>query len=560
MIPRADSDHPIDKIRFGLMVAIGGEDASETIQAIEQQLEVGHREIDEVPKRAEALGEEFVKVTEEARANLLTQLESYLDWLEKAKEALETNDTAEMMEVHEASSDILPQLNAALDLYTRQYSSFGPYLSPVANMLARILAAVHAGEAPKMSWRQYAEFYAKDYEDKIDTVGEIELPGRTEYKKACSVIVDTLDPWERELPDSVEAIQEELATVDVAARLAGLFESEIAAAANATQGIPSTNVMIDYLSGFASDMLSLEFVSSALDDYADLMDKYAETFENNASVPTDSALIQEEIPRTLDALDEHFAVIEEMTENIAELDKEKAEDWAKRLSTTADPLVESAEVYATAAQHQHHIACPSCARSNPPENRNCEACGEILPRPEDTGAIQSSTFSVLAGPTLEENQGLEMTENIARLFQSCDDVNDGVITPDEFAAELQRASLGLKDFAEELDGIAETAMDKDNFTEEQWEVWESQHMPYLEDIAATFVMGLNEAEAGLASMKMFLEEPDDAHLVEGIRLVWQGLSGVNRGRLSMETYTKMLEDVIGEAIDEGLISTEAEEG
>ena len=37
MIPRADSDHPIDKIRFGLMVAIGGEDATETLEEIEKQ-------------------------------------------------------------------------------------------------------------------------------------------------------------------------------------------------------------------------------------------------------------------------------------------------------------------------------------------------------------------------------------------------------------------------------------------------------------------------------------------------------------------------------------------
>jgi hypothetical protein len=558
MIPRADSDHPIDKIRFGLMVAIGGEDASETLGAIENQLEVARRELEEVPKRAEALGEEFLKGSEKSRTELLSQLESYLTWLETAKVALEQQDTAEIMSVHEASQDILPKLNTAMNTYALHYSSYGPYGSPPANMLARILQAVHAGETPKMAWRQYCEFYAKTYEDRIDTVGEIELPGRTEYKKFCHIIVDQLDAWEPELPESVEAINEDLIIIDQAARFASLFEAEVSTAQNGSTGIPSTNVMIDFLSGFAAEILSKEIISSALDDYADLMDKYAETFENSASRPTDSALVQEEIPRTLDALDEHFAVIEEMTEGLAELDKDKAKEWAERLKKTADPLAESAEVYATAAKHEHHIACPSCARSNPPENRNCEACGETLPRPEDTGAVQSSTFSVLAGPALEENQQLEMTENIARLFQACDDVNDGVISPDDFAAELQRAALGLKEFAEELDGIAATAMDEDNFTPEQWEVWQSQHLPYLEDIAATFVGGMKEAEEGLQSMELFLTEPDDQNLVEGIRLVWQGLSAVNRGRLSMATYTKMLEDVIGEAMDEGLISAEAD--
>jgi len=558
MIPRADSDHPIDKIRFGLMVAIGGEDATETLEEIEKQEQVARRELEEVPQRAEARGEEFVEGSKEVRAELLKQLGSYLAWLESAKEALQQHDTGRLMEIHEASQDILPGLNAALDAYARVFSTYGPYGSPPANMMFQIMAAIHAGQAPKFTWGEYCEFYAKTYEEKAETVGEIELPGRTNYKKSCHTIIDLMDGWMKDIPESAEAAHETLLEIDLSARLAGLFEMEVSAAKAGPTGIPSTNVMLDYLNGYLADMIPGEIVASVMDDYADLMDRYAENFENSASRPTDSALVQEEIPRTLDALDEHFAVIEDMSESIGELDKEKAKEWMERLKSTAEPLEESAQVYATAAQHEHNIACPGCARSNPPENRHCEACGEVLPRPEDTGALQSSTFSVLAGPTLEENQQMPMTENVARLFQACDDVNDGVITPQEFGAEIQRAALGLKEFAEELDGVAAIAMDEENFTPEQWETWQTHHMPYLEDIAATYVGGLKEAEEGLQSMEEFLSDPNDEHLVEGIRLVWQGLSAVHRGRLSMETYTKMLQDVVQESVDEGLISTEAE--
>lgn len=444
MIPRADSDHPIDKIRFGLMVAIGGEDATETLEEIEKQEQVARRELEEVPQRAEARGEEFVEGSKEVRAELLKQLGSYLAWLESAKEALQQHDTGRLMEIHEASQDILPGLNAALDAYARVFSTYGPYGSPPANMMFQIMAAIHAGQAPKFTWGEYCEFYAKTYEEKAETVGEIELPGRTNYKKSCHTIIDLMDGWMKDIPESAEAAHETLLEIDLSARLAGLFEMEVSAAKAGPTGIPSTNVMLDYLNGYLADMIPGEIVASVMDDYADLMDRYAENFENSASRPTDSALVQEEIPRTLDALDEHFAVIEDMSESIGELDKEKAKEWMERLKSTAEPLEESAQVYATAAQHEHNIACPGCARSNPPENRHCEACGEVLPRPEDTGALQSSTFSVLAGPTLEENQQMPMTENVARLFQACDDVNDGVITPQEFGAEIQRAALGLK--------------------------------------------------------------------------------------------------------------------
>ena len=74
MIPRADSDHPIDKIRFGLMVAIGGEDATETLEEIQRQEHVARRELEEVPQRAAARGEEFLKGSEEVRTELLSQL------------------------------------------------------------------------------------------------------------------------------------------------------------------------------------------------------------------------------------------------------------------------------------------------------------------------------------------------------------------------------------------------------------------------------------------------------------------------------------------------------
>ena len=459
MIPRADSDHPIDKIRFGLMVAIGGEDASETVEQIAQQEQVAHRELEEVPQRAAARGDDFLEFSKESRATLLTQLETYLNWLTRAKQALEEQDSGELMQVYETSQEILPELNDALDAYSRDFSSFGPYKTPPANTLARILEGVHAGQAPKQAWKEYCSFYANYYAEKIETIGEIELPGRTNFKTSCQTLVTLLNSLEQNLPANLEAAGDSLSKLDTAACSAGLFELEVGSAQNGPTGIPATNVMIDYLKGWLAEALSKETLAGVVDDYADLMDRYAESFEDSASRPVDSALVQEEIPRTLDALDEHYAVIEDMTDGLGELDKEKANGWIDRLKSTAEPLEESADVYSTAARHQHHISCPSCSRSNPPENRNCEACGEVLPRPEDTGAVQSSTFSVLSGPILEENQQLEMTENIARLFQACDDVNDGVISPAEYSAELQRAALGLKEFSDELDGIAASALE-----------------------------------------------------------------------------------------------------
>ena len=116
------------------------------------------------------------------------------------------------------------------------------------------------------------------------------------------------------------------------------------------------------------------------------------------------------------------------------------------------------------------------------------------------------------------------------------------------------ASAGLKEFTEELDGLAATALDETNFTPEQMEYWQQTHLPYLEEVAVTFQAGIDETQAGLQTMEQYLADPNEIHLIEGIRITWQGLNTIHRARLSMETYDKMLNDVMEEAREEGLLT------
>jgi tetratricopeptide (TPR) repeat protein len=556
MIPRQDSDHPIDKIRFGLMVAIGGEDSSDTLELLKDQERIARRELKEVPERAEARGQEFLDYSAESRTSLLTQLESYLSWLTKAKTALEQHDSSETVKAYEASQEILPKLNAAMDGYSNDFSSFGPFKSKPANTMLRMAQGIESGEVPNAAWGQYCRYFGDGIASKVESLTNLDLPGRTFLQESYDASIDRLEELNQALPASAASVTPQIALLDVAYHRAESLENRMAKAVKGgPTNIPATNALLAILDN-GVDALGQDAILSVVEDYGELMDAYTETFEEAASRPTDSALIQEEIPRTLDTLDSHYAAIEELGEAIENSEFDKLPELIARLTTTAGQLEESNEVFETAAQHQANITCPSCARPNPPENRNCEACGEILPRPEDAGATSSSTFSVLSGPALEENQQLEMTENVARLFQACDDVNDGVITPEQFANELEFASAGLKEFVEELDGLVATALDEDNFTPEQMEVWKSTHLPYLEEVAVTYQAGIEEVQQGLVTMELFLTDPNRMHLVEGIRLSWQGLSAIHRARLSMQTYLNMLEDVMQEARDEGLITGE----
>lgn len=149
-----------------------------------------------------------------------------------------------------------------------------------------------------------------------------------------------------------------------------------------------------------------------------------------------------------------------------------------------------------------------------------------------------------------------MTDNVARLFDACDAIAVGNITDAQFLAEVNRARAGLKEFASELDEVAEMLMDRSSFTDEQWAVWETQHLPHLEDVAQGFLHGMAEAQEGLDKMALFLDDPNDQHLVRGVRQTWEGLGVIHRASLSMQTYSKMLDDVMSEAKADGLITAE----
>lgn len=64
--------------------------------------------------------------------------------------------------------------------------------------------------------------------------------------------------------------------------------------------------------------------------------------------------------------------------------------------------------------------------------------------PTEAGSGASSTFNLLTGPALEETQEMPMTENVARLFNACDDVHDGKITMEQFQTVLTDSLMGLK--------------------------------------------------------------------------------------------------------------------
>jgi hypothetical protein len=544
MLSRQDSDHPLDQIRFGLMVAIGGEDPRKTLAIIAEQEETVARELREVPQRAEALGEEFVSASVGPREGLLKKLEDYASWLRRARESLQSNDTSTTMLLHEQSQELLPELTVALDAYAKAYASFGPFRSALCNTLWRLVGGINEQQLEKQTWSQYCEYYQNELAAKLQTLAELDLPGRTPLLTGYGESLAAVQGLLKKVPTSQEAVQSTLEALDEQYAPTEVLEGVIAKASEqGPTAIPATNVLLKVV-GEARAELGDALVLAVLDDYNETVEGYLETFERAVARPTHSDLIREEIPRTLDTIDGHFMLIEDLNDSLENSELEELDSLLKKIAESANKLIESREVYEVAALHHSHKACPSCSRSNPPENTHCEACGETLPQVDKTARRPSSTFSLMSGPISEETRQAEMTENVARLFQACDDVHDGKITTDQFTQELHRAATALAEFVEEYENQVNIALDESLFSPEEWETWRTQHLPYLEDLAISYYAGIEDLRMGLVSMETFLTEPDRAHLVEGIRLYWQGIQAIHRGKLGMVSHAKLLNDFI----------------
>lgn len=557
MFVRSDSDNPIDKIAAGLMVAIGGEPVDEILELIGQQQKVVERELAAVPARAEGRGPDFVAKARPQLDTLLAALKEYGAWLNSAQESLQSGDTSGCVQAYEASHNVLPALNEAAEQYSKVFANFGPYQSMPANGMDRLADGIISGEVQAPAWQEMLTYYSNGIQQMLERAQQSNLPGRAVLIDSYRAAIKELNAMGGLDPTAKASLSANLSALDGHFHEGERLEAIMAQADSGPTAIPATNILLALLGKYRAGELDKDLLDGVVDEYGEFMDNFSETFEESVSKPIDSVLVQEEIPRTLNTLDAHYAAVEELIAALEGEEKDGLDQVAESLISTAQKIEESRNVYLTASQHESQILCTACSRANPPENRLCEACGEKLPRSSEASSLASSTFSVMASQqVLEENQQLVMTENVARLFDACDAVADGNMTHEAFLGEVRRAQAGLKEFAQELDELADSLMDRSSFSDEQWAVWESQHLPHLEDVASGFLHGLAEGQSGLEKMAYFVQDPNEQHLVNGVRQVWEGLGVIHRASLSFQTYSKMLDDVMSEAAADGLISSE----
>lgn len=542
---------PVDEIQMRLFAVIGGEDPQEVIPLVDAQLAVAERELEAIPARAQQCGPDYMQAAAEPMEALLAQFRDYHAWLKQLREALTEQNHQGYVQAYEEAQTLVPALLEQVSAYSKFFASHGAYASPWANTLDRLSQGIVAGQAADESWDVMVAGFRQSFVAKLAEVKATGVPGKTACAEAYQQALEVVEKLQSAESLEQAELKPLFQDLEEAALMGEKIERLMSEGLEGPAAMPVTNVIISVTRKAFAKELDPTLLTSFLDDYCQLLDQFWEGFERSVGGPANSALVAQEIPRTLQEGDQHDAAVEALSAAVKANDQAAAEAALDKLVETASRLKESREVYETAAKHQTHAVCPGCGRANPSENRRCEACGNVLPTEAGGGA--SSTFNLMSGPALEETQELGMTENVARLFGACDQVADGQITMQEFQAIVQESVAGLKDFAKDLNEIAEEMLDDSQMPDDVKRVWQESHLPYVQEVSAHFVAGIKDVEVGLTSMLAYVNDPDKEHLVHGVRTVWEGLGVIHRSRLAMNANLQMFHDMLEEARERGLV-------
>lgn len=242
------------------------------------------------------------------------------------------------------------------------------------------------------------------------------------------------------------------------------------------------------------------------------------TFMGLCKVPTDSARIQEQIPKALEAFDkndEAHARFRVYLESGLSADLDAA---CALLTEATLALAESQQAFEQVTATHGQMLCTRCSASNPPGTRQCSACGAALPRVDHLA--EASTFSVGEGgaaPTGEHE--VVITEHLKRIIDETNAVAEGQISLAQYAETLRWMEGRLQTAEHALAQLPRPA--RESLGDLDDESAQAQ-LAVLEDTFAMAYEAIATTRDGLARLGAYLEDQDQKHLLEGLPLVWEG--------------------------------------
>ena len=524
---------------------VQGEDAVEELeQALSAQMAIVESELEMVPARAKERGEEFLEQHGPLYEALLDHMVLYHEGLVELAAFYENG--CESPGHLEAGAARLAEVTGALVeiqmTYGQVFAAYGPSRFPMINALDRLLSTYRkTPEEVEDELLQVLGMMKGQLEGNLAQDVSHEVGGE-EAERGARKAVEVLGQIEERYPDheTHEGLLKKLgeALFDMES---GDHEFRLSMMEGPTV-MPAANLFINTARRALEGKLPKESYAAALDAYTQFVAVNWEKIEENLEKPIESASVQNELPNTMDIVDEHEELLESFKKIYEDgLDSALFEECVEELTELVKAFKESGQIYIDAANREGKIVCVNCGRGNPRTNNVCESCGNALPNIASDES-SDSTFEISEHGGLEDETRMVMTTNLERIFQACEDVENERITPEEFIKVLEWANGLLKQMSL---GVAKKQAEANHaYSETPTPEMENERNTVLE-VMAFFEEGIDEWQAGLEEMSKYVHEPEPRHLKSGMKRVWEGASAVHRVK------------IIGDAANERLAQMES---
>lgn len=437
-----------------------------------------------------------------------------------------------------------PKLLQALENYEAKFLVVGPTEFPMVNILLKAVPNVKSGQLPASELQAMLKGAVETFQKAIAEIDASAMkndPGVPERRLGYERVLEGLVRMQQWGADG------QVAHLDAGLEIVEDGHHQLQAAHNKFQeaqftGGPTTSPMANWVisaaEGLRAGKYPPEILQQALQWFSEETNRIRENFEATAGTPTTSVLIQEELPKTMEAFDL-------MDEALVFLrNARSADDLAQGVAGLKDAvqrLHESQKAYLEAGEREGKVLCPQCQRPNAPENRRCEQCGMTLPRVMDeaytAGAL--STFEVRENQPrgLSDEDQMVMTTNLKRLFDAAEAVHARQITDDEFLEVVAWAEGLLNDAERRLADLPTLDVQLEIPEEERATFQEQKAM--ADETRDLLRRGIDEFRDGLGTMRSYVERPDQQTLVLGIRTVWEGAKKIHQCQKMGDAVSRM---------------------
>ena len=528
---------------------------------LEQRLQQSAANREQVEQRAIDRGRGFLDTHGELLDEVLSLMEAYEGGLARQAEFYETEDAEALLEGNDMLVEAIVPLVATLNDYGAAFMSFGPSDYPLMNSVTNILANILSGSANSATLQETLKASTRFYEQAIEQIeasDSAKSEGYESKKKALSdliLVLKDITPVE-----TVDEIEEMVRPLKVALESRTVAEEKIFLENTSLKptNMPFANVLINAVQGCIDEVYALDDVRQALDWYRAFAVELEEQFDMALAGHTNSLVVTEELPKTRELLDVQFEILDDLEDALHDFDPEGLEPVLERFTEFVQDFEASSQVYVEAAEVEGKLVCVKCGEANSPGEKNCQACGFVMPQLVDPSAFVKSTFEVGEGSSMnsDASDDYHMGVNTYRLFEAAYNYYEGQIEDQEFLAEIafsrqnisktqaDVSELGAKTLTPEVEASLnpeqlQTVRDSQNMYEETREL--------LDD-------GIDEWLEGLENFEEYMESRHRPTLETGIQLIFIASQKIHKVLKLGEIANKALADLEDEEAESAMVS------